>query len=47
LEETPEERVRQEYLVVLVNEFGYSMAQMDEEREITGKRGTGAPAPTS
>lgn len=38
--ETPEERVRQEYLLVLVNEYGFSLAQMDEELEVTG-RGSG------
>lgn len=40
LVETPEERVRQEYLRVLVNEYGFSLDQMDEEREVTG-RGSG------
>src|ERR1019366_4496744 len=40
LDETPEERVRQSYLCVLVNEYGFSLDQMDEERELTG-RGTG------
>lgn len=29
--ETPEERVRQEYVCVLVNEYGYSLDQMAEE----------------
>src|SRR5574341_444642 len=38
--ETPEERVRQEYLCVLVNEYGFSHDQMDEELEVTG-RGSG------
>jgi type I restriction enzyme M protein len=41
LEETPEERVRQEYLKVVVEEYGYALPQIDEEREVTGKRGTG------
>ena len=40
LEETPEERVRQEYLCVLVNEYGFALEQMDEELEVTG-RGAG------
>lgn len=38
---TPEELVRQEYLCVLVNEYGYKLEQMDEELEITGHRGSG------
>jgi type I restriction enzyme M protein len=32
LAETPEERVRQEYLCVLVNEYGFAIDQMDEEK---------------
>src|SRR4051794_12796654 len=40
LVETPEETVRQEYLWVLVNEYGFSPDQMDEERDVTG-RGSG------
>ena len=40
LEETPEERVRQEYLLVLVNEYGFRLAQIAEEMEVTG-RGSG------
>jgi len=40
LDETPEERVRQEYLLVLVNEYAFSIEQMDEELEVTG-RGAG------
>jgi type I restriction enzyme M protein len=40
LEETPEEMVRQEYLGVLVNEYGFAVDQMDEELEVTG-RGSG------
>lgn len=40
LEETPEERVRQQYLPVLVEEYGFALHQMDEEREVTG-RGSG------
>ena len=31
LVETPEERVRQTYLVTLVNEYGYTLDQIDEE----------------
>lgn len=38
--ETPEERVRQEYLCVLVNEYEYSLDQIDEEVSVTG-RGSG------
>lgn len=41
LEETPEERVRQEYLCVLVNEYGYKLSQIAEESSVTG-RGSGA-----
>ncbi len=37
LVETPEERVRQEYLCVLVNEYGYSTAQIGEEVVVTGR----------
>ncbi len=40
LEETPEERVRQEYLLVLVNEYGFKLDQIAEEEELTG-RGSG------
>jgi len=38
---TPEEIVRQNYLLTLVNEYGYSLDQIGEELEITGNRGTG------
>lgn len=38
--ETPEERVRQEYLLILANEYGYALDQISEELEITG-RGSG------
>ncbi|MBM3129081.1 MAG: restriction endonuclease subunit M [Chloroflexi bacterium] len=41
LDETPEERVRQEYLCVLVNEYGFALEQMDEEIDVTGHRGSG------
>lgn len=34
LVETPEERVRQEYLCVLVNEYGFNVDQIDEETEV-------------
>ena len=40
LDETPEETVRQEFLCVLVNEYGFSLDQIDEELEVTG-RGSG------
>jgi type I restriction enzyme M protein len=35
--ETPEERVRQEYVCALVNEYGYSLEQIAEELSVTGK----------
>jgi type I restriction enzyme M protein len=38
--ETPEERVRQAYVVVLHNEYGFNLNQMDEELHVTG-RGAG------
>jgi type I restriction enzyme M protein len=37
---TPEERVRQEFLLVLLNEYGYSLDQIAEEEPVTG-RGSG------
>lgn len=40
LNETPEETVRQEYLCILVNEYGFNLDQIDEELEVTG-RGSG------
>lgn len=40
LVETPEERVRQQYVVTLHNEYGFALDQMDEELEVTG-RGSG------
>lgn len=40
LVETPEETVRQEYLCILVNEYGFALDQIDEEIEVTG-RGSG------
>lgn len=38
--ETPEETVRQEYLCILVNEYGFHLDQITEEMEVTG-RGSG------
>ncbi len=43
LSETPEERVRQNYLLILVNDYGYSLAQIKEEVNTTG-RGSAARA---
>lgn len=40
LDETPEESVRQSYLPVLVNEYGFALEQIGEELEVTG-RGSG------
>jgi type I restriction enzyme M protein len=37
LVETPEERVRQEYVTVLANEYGFSLDQMEEEVDTTGR----------
>jgi type I restriction enzyme M protein len=37
LVETPEEGIRQEYLGVLLNEYGYSIDQIGEEEEVTGR----------
>jgi type I restriction enzyme M protein len=34
---TPEERVRQEYLLVLTNEYGYSLDQISEEMDVSGR----------
>jgi type I restriction enzyme M protein len=39
LNETPEEAVRQEYLCVLVNEYGFALDQIAEEEAIPGERG--------
>ena len=44
LVETPEERVRQEYLCVLVNEYGYSLEQIGEELSVPGAGSGGARA---
>jgi type I restriction enzyme M protein len=40
LVETPEEKVRQEYVCTLVNEYGFNLNQMDEEISAPG-RGSG------
>lgn len=37
LKATPEERVRQEFLIVLMNEYGYSLDQIDEETPVTSR----------
>ena len=37
LAETPEEHVRQEYLLVLIYEYGYCLEQISEEMEVTGR----------
>lgn len=37
--ETPEEAVRQEYLCILVNDYGFSLEQIDEEVTLPGTRG--------
>jgi type I restriction enzyme M protein len=37
LVETPEEGVRQEYLCVLVNEYGFSLDQIGEEEDVAGR----------
>lgn len=34
---TPEERVRQEYLFVLTEEYGYTHDQIAEEESVTGR----------
>src|SRR5580692_3723351 len=39
---TPEEKVRQEYIVHLVNHYGYSLEQMEQELQVNNsKRGLG------
>ena len=35
LVETPEERVRQQFLPVLVDEYGFGLGQMKEEESVT------------
>ncbi len=37
--ETPEEAVRQEFLCILVNDYGFTLEQIDEEVSIPGPRG--------
>ncbi len=34
---TPEEQVRQKYLTVLIDEYGYTLDQIDEEVNVTGR----------
>ena len=34
---TPEERVRQEYLKILIQEYGYNIDQLAEEINVTGR----------
>ena len=43
--ETPEEGVRQEYVVSLHNEYGFDLDQMDEELHVAG-RGSAKRGPT-
>lgn len=45
LVETPEETVRQNFLPVLVNEYGYALEQMDEELDKHGAVATETLAP--
>ncbi len=42
--ETPEETVRQEYLLVLVNDYGFLLDQIDEELDLTGRGSASARA---
>ncbi len=44
LVETPEETVRQEYLLVLVNEYGFALDQIAEEMDLTGRGSASARA---
>lgn len=44
LVETPEETVRQKYILTLVNDYGFSVDQMAEERDLTGRGSAGARA---
>ena len=44
LVETPEETVRQNYLSILINEYGFTPAQIAEELDITGRGSTSARA---
>ena len=42
--ETPEETVRQKYLLVLTNEYSYSLDQISEEVDVTGRGSASARA---
>lgn len=44
LVETPEETVRQEYLLFLVNEYGFALDQIAEEMDLTGRGSASARA---
>lgn len=44
LVETPEETVRQKYLLILVNEYGFSLDQIAEELDLTGRGSASARA---
>ena len=44
LVETPEETVRQDYLSILINEYGFTLDQIAEELELTGRGSAGARA---
>jgi type I restriction enzyme M protein len=44
LVETPEETVRQEYLLVLLNEYGFGIDQIAEEMDLTGRGSASARA---
>ncbi|MES9822835.1 MAG: N-6 DNA methylase [Candidatus Thiodiazotropha endolucinida] len=44
LVETPEETVRQEYLLILLNEYGFSPNQIAEELDLTGRGSASARA---
>lgn len=44
LVETPEESVRQEYLLILVNEYGFALDQITEEMDLTGRGSASARA---
>ena len=44
LVETPEETVRQEYLMVLINEYGFDIDQIAEEVNLTGRGSASARA---
>ena len=44
LVETPEETIRQRYLLLLVNEYRFSLNQISEELNLTGKGSAGARA---